>query len=93
LSTSEFPIAIKVNDIWGALAIGFVVQFLGYSWFRKHFLSPAPAPAPVPAPVAVVPRQVGPGEGSPSSAGAARGASGGILGAEHNLPPTVTLEK
>ena len=36
LSTSEFPIAVKVNDFWGALATGFVVQFLGFPWLRDR---------------------------------------------------------
>jgi len=38
LATSEFPIAVKVNDIWGAFATGFAVQLFGYPWFRDRVM-------------------------------------------------------
>jgi hypothetical protein len=36
LSTADFPVAVKVSDIWGAFATGFVVQFFGYNWFKSR---------------------------------------------------------
>jgi hypothetical protein len=39
LATTEFPLAVKVNDIWGAIAVGFVVQFFGYPWLSSHLLN------------------------------------------------------
>jgi hypothetical protein len=35
LATSEFPISVRVRDIWGAIAMGFVIQWLGAEWLRK----------------------------------------------------------
>ncbi len=54
LSDTQFPVKVSVNDIWGALTIGFVSYFVGNGFINKlKQLSPAPpppAPAPAPAP-------------------------------------------
>jgi len=35
LATSDFLIVVKVKDIWGAIATGFTVQWVGYSVLQK----------------------------------------------------------
>ena len=35
LSASDFPLAVSVRDVWGAIATGFVVQWLGVSWLKR----------------------------------------------------------
>ena len=64
VGNTDFLISIKVQDFWGAIATGFVIQWLGLSWFMSRFKSgkeqqPADA-SPVPendgeAPVPVKP--------------------------------------
>jgi hypothetical protein len=38
LSTSEFLVAVKVQDVWGAIATGFILQGLGYPRLRRLFV-------------------------------------------------------
>jgi len=35
LSETQFLIRITVNDVWGAMAVGFVANFAGLSWLNK----------------------------------------------------------
>lgn len=35
LSTSQFLVNVHVRDIWGAMAIGFVVQWFGFSYLER----------------------------------------------------------
>jgi hypothetical protein len=35
LATTDFLLVVKVKDFWGAIATGFVIQWLGYSALTK----------------------------------------------------------
>lgn len=35
LSETQFLIRVTVNDVWGAMAVGFVANFAGLSWLNK----------------------------------------------------------
>lgn len=39
VGNTDFLISIKVQDFWGAIATGFVIQWLGLSWFMNRFKS------------------------------------------------------
>jgi hypothetical protein len=51
LGSTDFPISVKVRDVWGAIAVGFIIQWLGHEWFtgwlpsRRGRIREATAPA------------------------------------------------
>lgn len=37
MSTSNFIVSIEVQDLWGSIATGFVVQWIGFAYLKKLF--------------------------------------------------------
>lgn len=35
LSTTDFLVAVKINDIWGAVVVGFIIQWKGYPFLSR----------------------------------------------------------
>jgi hypothetical protein len=51
LSDTQFPVKVSVNDVWGALTVGFVFYFIGQKLIDKlSGLAPAANNSPPPAP-------------------------------------------
>lgn len=74
LSSAEAPIAIRVRDIWGAIATGFVVQWAGLPWLTGVLMpfsgggKPAPTPQEKDQPESEPPTTAGqPSDANPSA--------------------------
>jgi hypothetical protein len=51
LSDTQFPVKVSVNDVWGALTVGFVFYFIGNKLIDKlKTLGPSPTPLANPGP-------------------------------------------
>jgi Carboxypeptidase regulatory-like domain len=44
VAQTQFPIKVTVNDVWGAIAIGFVAAYLGTQWLDKLIKSGSGTP-------------------------------------------------
>jgi len=68
--SDTFPVKVNANDFWGAIALGFVFQWIGVKLLEKlPGMGGAPAPAPpAPAPPVPTPQAAPPAAAQPATA-------------------------